>query len=454
MPRTMWLQFDNCGENKNKEMFAYLSLLIENHIFDEIEVGFLIVGHTHSSIDQYFSVISKAIKSKKTRFIGSPLAMKEIVRRVHKNSYPGQLNPIVRDVHVYYDYKAWLQKYINTDIKYYGIPHCFRLKLVYGTKCAMQYKMFSDYKTFLPLPLDMNTDNNGNVNILDYLVDGIQVDDDKHYGCIKAVGGEQIIRKLSGGEIENVELVNSTKLKTLLNTNIVLPYLTKACKDAINSMELRLEDESNGRECSKECLDEYRELVSREIIKNSNKERGYILFLLPKAGIEPLDPYSSFPLPILSVEKQHEILGDYTTQAPVSIEEMLEVADGGNSDDIFNSIIDDNEDYCDIMEDAGVQNYATHKDIVKHRSDLNRGKTNEDENDAEADFNDESFEDEESINTVAQKETIKETDRKKASAVIDITNNTKKRKAANEAEVKRKQKKAIFQSKKNFTKLH
>jgi len=147
-------------------------------------------------------------------------------------------------------------------------------------------------------------------------------------------------------------------------------------------------------------------------------------------------------LPILSVEKQHEILGDYTTQAPVSIEEMLEVADGGNSDDIFNSIIDDNEDYCDIMEDAGVQNYATHKDIVKHRSDLNRGKTNEDENDAEADFNDESFEDEESINTVAQKETIKETDRKKASAVIDITNNTKKRKAANEAEVKRKQKKS------------
>lgn len=54
-------------------MFAYLSLLVERLHFEKVYVNFLIVGHTHTTIDQYFSVITKAICSKK--FIGSPLAL-------------------------------------------------------------------------------------------------------------------------------------------------------------------------------------------------------------------------------------------------------------------------------------------------------------------------------------------------------------------------------------------
>ena len=43
-------------------MFAYASALVELGYFDAIDTNFLIVGHTHSSIDQYISVLSKAIK--------------------------------------------------------------------------------------------------------------------------------------------------------------------------------------------------------------------------------------------------------------------------------------------------------------------------------------------------------------------------------------------------------
>ncbi len=43
-------------------MFMYLSYLIETGILKEIEVNFLIVGHTHCSVDQYFSVLSRAVK--------------------------------------------------------------------------------------------------------------------------------------------------------------------------------------------------------------------------------------------------------------------------------------------------------------------------------------------------------------------------------------------------------
>ena len=34
IPRTLWLHFDNCGDNKNKEFFAYYSLLVESYLFD------------------------------------------------------------------------------------------------------------------------------------------------------------------------------------------------------------------------------------------------------------------------------------------------------------------------------------------------------------------------------------------------------------------------------------
>ncbi|KAJ1387535.1 hypothetical protein B484DRAFT_409877, partial [Ochromonadaceae sp. CCMP2298] len=61
MPRDIAFQFDNCGENKCKEMFAYMSMLVETFKFDFIELNFLIVGHTHASIDQFFSGLSKAI---------------------------------------------------------------------------------------------------------------------------------------------------------------------------------------------------------------------------------------------------------------------------------------------------------------------------------------------------------------------------------------------------------
>jgi hypothetical protein len=67
-PKTLVLQFDNCGENKNKVMFQYLSLLIESFRMDSVEMYFLIVGHTHASIDQYFSTLSTAIHA--ADFIG------------------------------------------------------------------------------------------------------------------------------------------------------------------------------------------------------------------------------------------------------------------------------------------------------------------------------------------------------------------------------------------------
>ena len=51
---------DNCWrENKNKYALAYLSYLIQCNVFDQIELSFLPVGHTHIDIDQLFSTFPK-----------------------------------------------------------------------------------------------------------------------------------------------------------------------------------------------------------------------------------------------------------------------------------------------------------------------------------------------------------------------------------------------------------
>ena len=70
MPRIVHFQFDNCGENKNKEMFCFASTLLELFFFEEIHMNFLIVGHTHCNLDQNFSVCS-------------PLGIVEILKTAH-----------------------------------------------------------------------------------------------------------------------------------------------------------------------------------------------------------------------------------------------------------------------------------------------------------------------------------------------------------------------------------
>ena len=59
LPPTLWLQLDNtCRDNKNRYVFAFCQSLVDMGLFQEIEINFLPVGHTHCDIDQLFSRIS------------------------------------------------------------------------------------------------------------------------------------------------------------------------------------------------------------------------------------------------------------------------------------------------------------------------------------------------------------------------------------------------------------
>ena len=58
LPRRMYLQLDNASDNKSAQFLALLAYLIEKGCFDCIKLSYLIVGHTHDIIDQWFSVLS------------------------------------------------------------------------------------------------------------------------------------------------------------------------------------------------------------------------------------------------------------------------------------------------------------------------------------------------------------------------------------------------------------
>ena len=78
LPPILNVQMDNAtGDNKNRFVFCFWSLLVANKIFREVYVNFMIVGHTHDDIDALFGRWSMALK--KESFPTIPLLMKSFM---------------------------------------------------------------------------------------------------------------------------------------------------------------------------------------------------------------------------------------------------------------------------------------------------------------------------------------------------------------------------------------
>jgi hypothetical protein len=121
-------------------MFCYASLLVEGGFAAEVNLSFLIVGHTHCNLDQNFSVLAKKIED--AVFIGSPLALHELYSIAHtKERHRPKLNIQLRYV---YDWKTHFKDIANTEIKYFQVPHRFRITLSKQYNRAIcQYMLFT-----------------------------------------------------------------------------------------------------------------------------------------------------------------------------------------------------------------------------------------------------------------------------------------------------------------------
>jgi hypothetical protein len=56
---------DNCvKDNKNHRLLMFIFFLIAREVFEKVQLGFLIVGHTHEDIDGSFGYLLKKLKEK------------------------------------------------------------------------------------------------------------------------------------------------------------------------------------------------------------------------------------------------------------------------------------------------------------------------------------------------------------------------------------------------------
>lgn len=206
LPRKVFFQFDNSGENKNKTMFAMLSHLIEEHYFDEIHCNFLMVGHTHCSIDQNFGVLSECIGKK--RFIGSPLALWNLLDTAHTD--PKRRPTVNRKISIIYDFASFFEPKINKEIKWFKVPHCFKLYRILG-KAVTQYKLFSTNKVWLPEPPEDSI-----LNVEDDLFDHLLTEVPLSRYCI--IDGEDRWHEVVGIKDKNLkDSLNDKKLQTITN---------------------------------------------------------------------------------------------------------------------------------------------------------------------------------------------------------------------------------------------
>lgn len=290
-------------------MFAYASALVELGYFDAIDINFLIVGHTHSSIDQYFSVLSKAIK--KAEFIGSPISLQALCSQAHKDRARPAVN---RQIEVYYNLVDALKPYINNKIKFYQVPHCYIFRRL-GNKCIMQYKLFSTHATWLPKQPELSkhilnssssnrsssitaATNTTDERVLDALSDQANYISSIALEPLATMDGKDAFLKHIGisGEAKSSYLINSPTMRNKIDViDTVLPMIEEIEVVALRNLDIRTTAEEleghvkEHKDLISIKLPEQDHLVIQMAMKGvSSNKKGYIFWIIDKPTLPSL----------------------------------------------------------------------------------------------------------------------------------------------------------------------
>lgn len=174
LPGVLYLQMDNGPDQKSKQFLAFLAYLVERNVFHTIKASYLIVGHTHEDIDQYFSCISRYIR-KSLKSLLSIGCLLQAFNSCFKT--PGCIPRCVEQVRYCYDTKPLLQfvdkhfQRFDLDEKTNDKVHYFVMKRDSVGKATMQYKLkrYSDavYPRKFSFGDSFNCDNHGTGTIVD-----------------------------------------------------------------------------------------------------------------------------------------------------------------------------------------------------------------------------------------------------------------------------------------------
>jgi hypothetical protein len=140
LPPTLRIQADNyTRENKNIYKFALCAALVGLGYFQEVQLCFLIVGHTHEDIDQRFNIISNTLK--KTNID----SLKELLELVQRGTSYTEAFVSARHLENVRDWKSFITPHLVTrgdTIIEITFLHHMRLYMENGV-IQVQYKHFS-----------------------------------------------------------------------------------------------------------------------------------------------------------------------------------------------------------------------------------------------------------------------------------------------------------------------
>ena len=113
LKKKLHLQFDNTtAGNKTVRMYAFLGMMVQFKVFEEIIVEFLHVGHTHEDIDAVFSKVAVWIYKRSIQTLSVVLAMLGKFLKGFKTNIPH-----VEQLKIVPDTWGWLKNCYNKSIK-------------------------------------------------------------------------------------------------------------------------------------------------------------------------------------------------------------------------------------------------------------------------------------------------------------------------------------------------
>jgi len=127
---------DNCvKKNKNWHLLTFISLLIARYVFEEVKLGFYVVGHTHEDIDGCFGYLSKKLKEENNYIL---VDLMRAFMISHENPFILQL------IHEIPDFKSWVLGCLKDGPKTlvgHIDMHLFRFFVDSSGWLMMQYKV-------------------------------------------------------------------------------------------------------------------------------------------------------------------------------------------------------------------------------------------------------------------------------------------------------------------------
>jgi hypothetical protein len=153
LPEVLYIQLDNVGSNKNHWLLGYACWLVQEGIFAKIKINFLLVGHTHENIDQFFSRLSVALNAERA------FTLDQMISIVKKCSTPSPMCHVLTQM---IDVKKWLDDGKCSQSHNIQKSHIFRIKKNEHGIAVVQSKQYSTSAFYGPelrmLPTDQIPD--------------------------------------------------------------------------------------------------------------------------------------------------------------------------------------------------------------------------------------------------------------------------------------------------------